>query len=211
MSGICKKTLKRVHNQINKLFRSLYLRKLRKGFQNHSLSVFSSNCVGGCMLHDLGVRFLSPLVNLFMDAKDYLKFLSKPKAYLALTLVEEKTDLPYPVGHLGDLTLHFVHYKSFSDAVDSFAARTQRINYDNLFVIFCERDGCTYEDLLTFDALPYSHKVVFTHTPYEDIRSAFYISGYEDQDCLGDILKWDRKLGRKIYDRFDFASWLQQS
>ena len=66
-------------------------------------------------------------------------------------------------------------------------------------------------NLLTFDALPYSHKFVFTHSRYEDISSAFYIAGFEEQECLGDILKWDRKLGRKIYDRFDFAGWLQKS
>lgn len=211
MFSLCKKSFKRIYNQLNKFLRFFYLRRLRKSFHNHSLSVFSSNCVGGCMLHDLGVRFQSPFVNLYMDSKDYLKFLSNPREYLALDLVEKKTELSYPVGQLGDLTLHFVHYKCFSDAATSFLDRSQRINYDNLYVIFCERDGCTYEDLLTFDALPYAHKVVFTHSRYEDISSAFYIAGFEEQECLGDILKWDRKLGRKIYDRFDFAGWLQKS
>lgn len=118
---------------------------------------------------------------------------------------EKETDLNYPVAMLGDLTLHFVHYESYAEAVEAFKKRAKRINYDNLFVIFSERDGCTYEDLKVFDSLPYENKVVFTAHPYEEIRSAFYMEGFEGE--LGNILDWDRKIGHKIYDRFPFAAW----
>lgn len=41
------------------------------------MPVISSNCVGGCMLSDQGVRFNSPFVNLFVNAKDFLKYLQR--------------------------------------------------------------------------------------------------------------------------------------
>jgi len=205
---VIKKVLAWPKNAIHKAFRFFYLRKLRRGFTNRSVSVFSSNCVGGCMLHDLNVQFHSPFVNLFLNAEDYLKFLKSPKEYCALDFQEIETEAHYPVASLGDLTVHFVHYKSFQEAVAAFKRRAERIDYDNLFVIFTDRDGCTYEDLKTFDRLPYQNKVVFTHVPYEDIKSVYYIEGFEKQGYVGDLIKWDKKLGRKLYDRFDFAKWL---
>ena len=144
----------------------------------------------------------------YLNAEDYLKFLKDPQKYSNMEFQEIKSDFNYPVAKLGDLTIHFVHYKSYEEAVDTFKRRLRRINYDNLFVIFSERDGCTYDDLKLFDSLPYKHKVVFTHLPYNDIKSSFYIKGFEDEDCLGDIIRWDNKIGRKVYDCFDFTNWL---
>ena len=205
--SIVKKMIRKIRNLMNKIVRYFYVRKIRKQFYNQSLSVFSSNCVGCLMLHDLGVAFRSPFVNLFVNAKDYIQYLRNPQKYNEMTFVQVESDQPYPVGMLGDLTFHFVHYKTFEEAVSAFERRVKRISYDNLFVIFSERDGCTYECLKEFDALPYKNKIVFTHLPYPDIQSSFYIKGFEKEDCIGDILVWDKKLGRKIYDRFDFVSW----
>ena len=201
----------KIRNVFSKFVRLFYLRKLQKRLSNRGFSVFSSNCVGGCMLHDLRLPFNSPFVNLFLNTKDYLKYLRDPKKYNALEFQEVESDSGYPVGILGDLTFHFVHYASFTEAVAAFTRRKNRINYDHLFVILSERDGCTYEDLKDFDSLPYKNKVVFTHVPYGDIASAFYIPGFEEEACLGNILKWDRKIGRKIYDHFDFTGWFSES
>lgn len=195
-------------NLISKIVRPYYLAKKKKRFTNRTLSLFSSNCVGGCMLHDLGARFNSPFVNLYLNAEDYLKFLSQPQKYTALEFEELQTEHPYPVAVWGDLTVYFVHYKTYEEAVCAFKRRLARINYENLFVLFVERDGCTYEQLKQFDALPYAHKVVFTHQPYPEIPSAVYIEGYEKEPCLGDVMKWDTPIGRKVYDRFDYVSWL---
>lgn len=200
--------LQRIKNGAHKLWRRVLQRRYRRQFHNHTLSVFSSNCVGGCMLHDVGARFNSPFVNLYMNAADYLAFLSAPAKYSALPMQEIPSDTAYPVAAWGDLTVHFVHYKTFDEAAVAFQRRLERVNYDNLFVLFVERDGCTYEDLQRFDALPYAHKVVFTHRPYADIASAVYIEGFETEACLGNVMHWDRRLGRKIYDRFPFVRWL---
>lgn len=207
---LIRKACKRFRNLINHITRFFAFKKIRKTFQNKSLSVFSSNCVGCLMLHDLGVAFNSPFVNLFINAKDYIKYLLDPQKYNEMTFREVESQAGYPVGMLGDLTFHFVHSESFEKAVADFERRVKRIRYDNLFVIFTERDGCTYQDLETFDALPYKNKIVFTHLPYEDIQSAFYIEGFEQDAFVGDIIKWDKKLGKKIYDRFDFVKWFDQ-
>ena len=187
--------------------RKFYLKTKKKELSNKTPSVFSSNCVGCMVLHDLSLQFNSPFVNLYLTAKDYLKFLSDPQKYLDAEFEEIISDKPYPVGKLLDLTFYFVHYSSFDEAVTAFKRRAKRINFDNLFVIFSERDGCDYKDLEFFDNLPFKNKVVFTHKPYSEIKSSFYISGFEKENELGSILSWDKKIGRKIYDRFDFVKW----
>ena len=161
------------------------------------------------MLHDIGAPFNSPFVNLYVEAKDYIKYLKNPQKYNQMEFVEIESDCNYPVGMLGDITFHFVHYTSFEQAVSAFKRRVARINYDNLFVILSERDGCTYADLKEFDNLPYQNKVVFTHKPYNDILSSFYIEGFENNGFLGSIIDWDKKTGSRIYDRFDFINWFQ--
>lgn len=71
-----------------------------------------------------------------------------------------------------------------------------------------DRDGCTYEDLQSFDALPYEHKVVFTHIPYPEIRSAFHISSFEKDACVGVCSEFvNGRTGRKWYDVFDYVKW----
>ena len=208
---IISKIILRLKKRLNKTVRFLHFLKIKKTFINVNFSVFSSNCVGCLMLHDLNVPFNSPFVNLFLDAKDYIKYLKNPQKYNQMEFKEIASECDYPVGMLGDLTFHFVHYNSFEEAVNAFKRRITRISYENLFVIFSERDGCTYEDLKTFDDLPYNNKVVFTHKPYADIKSAYYIEGFEGSGELGNIMAWDKKIGNKIYDRFDFVDWFKSN
>lgn len=40
-----------------------------------------------------------------------------------------------------------------------------------------ERDGCEYEDLLTFDKLNYNNKIAFTNKKYDEIKSYYYVKG----------------------------------
>lgn len=204
---LVRRILRALNRRIHSMVRPFRMIRQKKLLQNRSLSLFSSNCVGCLMLHDLGVQYNSPFVNLFLNAKDFIKYLKNPQKYNALEFKEISAGESYPVGMLGDLTFHFVHYPSFAEAVSAFRRRVQRIDYENLFVILSERDGCTYEDLQEFDGLPYKNKVVFTHLPYEKIQSAFYIEGFETEDSLGNIITWDKIIGKRIYDRFDFVEW----
>lgn len=205
------KFLDQCRNKFNTSIRLRRFKKIKKDFQNATFSVFSSNCVGCLMLHDLGVAYNSPFVNLFVDAKDFINYLKNPQEYNQMNFVEVPSEQSYPVGRLGDLTFHFVHYDTFEQAVAAFKRRATRISYDNLFVVFSERDGCTYEDLKEFDALPYKNKVVFTHKPYENIASSYYLEGFEKEGYVWNLTNWDKGFGKKVYDRFDFINWFKDN
>ena len=119
-----------------------------------------------------------------------------------------KENIDYPVGMLDDIKLYFVHYESEEQARSKWIERSKRINLENLFILMTDRDGCTKDDLIEFDNLPYKNKIVFTHVPYDDIKSAVYIKGFEKDNEVGMCFKFkNRFTGKKYYDDFDYVSW----
>ena len=184
---------------LNNLLRVPIDKRNRKALHEHDFSVFASNCNGACICHDLGLAFNSPFVNLWMTPTDFIAFLKAPREYLSLPLVfQSEKSVPYPVAKLSDLTIWFEHYSSDEDAASAWKRRCERIRWDKLFILMTDRDGCTYEDLQSFDALPYEHKVVFTHIPYPEIRSAFHIPGFEKDVCVGVCSEFvNGRTGRK--------------
>ncbi len=56
----------------------------------------------------------------------------------------------------------------------------------------------------------YPNKVVFTHKPYPELKSAFYIKGFENENEVGDLFTFSGWNGEKYYDQFDYVSWFNQ-
>jgi uncharacterized protein (DUF1919 family) len=124
--------------------------------------------------------------------------------------VEEisKDGMNYPIGKLGELELHFVHYKNINEAKEKWNERRIRINYDNLFIMMTDNDGCSEETIKRFEKLPYRNKVFYTKKNYKQYEYTHYIKGFEDQICLGDITMYRNIFGQKLYDSFDYIKWL---
>lgn len=198
--------------RINRCLRPWRMKKARRRLVNRDFSLFSSNCNGACICHDLGLPFRSPFVNLWMTAPDFVKLLGAPRAYLAAPLeFLEQTEYLYPVAKLRDVTLYFEHYETEQEAREAWQRRAERICWDKLFVLMTDRDGCTEEVLRAFDALPYRNKAVFTHIPRPDIASAVYIPGFEEDGQVGVCSEFKNGWsGKKWYDHFDYVSWINE-
>ncbi len=196
-------------NIIKKYLRDRYNELNRKRLTNRQISLIASNCNGCVILHDLGLRFDSPFVNLWLFPGDFIKLCERLDYYMGLDLrfINEE-GIDYPVGVLDDIKIYFQHYSSNDDAASNWNRRKARINYDKLFIMFSERDGCTYEDLKNFDKLKFVNKVAFTHREYQEITSAVYIPGFEDKDEVGTLTAFKSKLSFKRYlDSFDYVKW----
>ena len=180
--------------------------------KNKTFSLFSSNCNGGCICHDLNQEFRSPFVNLCLSAEEYMRFLNAPREYLQEPLeFLEDSGKPYPVARLKDIVLHFMHYKTAQEAEDAWRRRTERINWDNLFILMTDKDGCTDEIMRAFDALPYRNKALFTHVPRPDIASAVYIPGFEQESEVGNCDAFVNNIsGKKYFDYFDYVKWFNK-
>ncbi|WP_032092918.1 DUF1919 domain-containing protein [Necropsobacter rosorum] len=200
-----------IKKAMNLFFRQGINEKNRQELQNHNMSLLASNCNGALILHDLGERFNSPFVNLYLTPQDFIRYLQHMEYYQHHPLRFAAENTPYPIGYLDDLTIHFMHYHSAQEAEAKWQERSRRIDPDNLFIMMTDRDGCRYQDLQAFDQLPFAHKVVFTRKPYADINSAFYIKGFEAQECVGDLFDYSGLFGKKYYDQFDYVAWFNQN
>ena len=190
-----------------------YYKKLRQfHLKNTDFSLIASNCNGAMILHDLNLKFNSPFVDLWIKPKDFIKICGNLKDYMNCNLsftTEEGID--YPVGILKDIKIYFQHYKTDKEAEYKWKERKQRINYENLFILFTDRDGCTKQDLIDFDNLKYINKAVFVHKPFPDIKSAVYIKGFEQNDSVGMCMDYKGRFSlKRYYDDFDYVSWFNK-
>ena len=183
------------------------LEKYRK-LQRSRLSVFSRQCFGGCISNLLGLPFRSPFVNLWLNEKEFLRFLHAPKVYLEEEPHFEKLNEPskeapdgYPVFSLGNILLNMSHYRDKDEALAKWLERKTRINWYNLIAItFTERE----ENLREFDAMPFGKKVCFV--PFKsNLDSAWYINPEIDKGAknLEDIVNRFGFGHFVYYDPFD--------
>lgn len=188
-------------------------RENRKRLTVEDVTIISMNCTGGILSHDLGLKFLSPTVNLFMRAEDFIKFCENLKYYLSIdNFVEcKESDVignrTYPIAYLGDLTLFLVHYRSVAEAEEKWNERKKRINWDNIVIMNTDREGMTEELKERFEKLPY-RKVLFVHKPDKRYLSCFCLKGYEEDSCVGIITDHDTWDGKRPIDQFDWVGFI---
>ena len=203
----------RIRNKLNDIVRPWINKRNRKRLKNHDFSLIASNCNGGFILHDLGMRFNSPFINLWMKPKDYIRMLSDLEDYMSQELVFVKEDgIDYPVGMLRDVKVFFQHYHNEAEAKQKWETRKKRINYNNLFILFTDQEGCRQDDLEQFDSLSLKNKVVFTNKSYPEFKSAFYIKGFEKRETVGNCFEFEpNHIGKKYFDQFDYIGWINSS
>ena len=203
----------RLFSSVLRIFREYewrsYKKKRRSRLRNMDFTIIGSNCSGAFMYYDLGMKYLTPTVNLSMEMDDFVKMVKNLKEYMNRELKELREDYPCPVGLLGDVKIYFVHYKDFEEGKCKWEERKQRINWDNIFIIGSEKDGCSYETLQAFEQLPYENKVIFTRKAYPEFSSACYIKGFEEKEELGVLINFKQGILRRRYlDDFDYVKFL---
>ena len=95
----------------------LYKAGKRRRLKNRDFTILSSNCNGTFMYYDMGLRYLTPTVNLSMSMDDFVKMAGNPKWYMEQEFTELEQENGYPTGQLGDIKIYFVHYKTFEEGV----------------------------------------------------------------------------------------------
>lgn len=201
--------------------RNLCLMRKKYMLQNKTFTMLTENCLAGVIYHDFKMQFRTPLINGEFSTQDYIKFLQRPQFYMKQDLVfvsnnDESLpafyrDLNCPVARLGDLYYRFTHYQMTEEKIRTiWNKRKERINWDNVYVVLCEKKGCTLEHMKAFEALPYKHKLILTCHYYPELKYGFYIKGFEKIGYIDNLLKDVPGLFptlKKYYDQFDFVTW----
>ena len=193
---------KRINQRISKRF--------QKRLTNRDFTILCSNCIGGVIYNRLGLRFLSPTINLFLPQRDFVQFC------LNQELVFVSSEFPYPVaelrgsadGSVPTIRIFFNHYHSDEEAAEKWNDRKQRIRRDNLYLILYKLDGITVEELKKLEQMPCQNKVVLTSAPIPEIPWSFYIKPSKHRQYASSYL--DRNIiGMRRFERkFDFIDFL---
>lgn len=190
--------------------------------QNKDFTMLTENCLAGIIYHDFNMQFRTPLINGEFSTDDFIKFLKNPQYYMEqdLTFTSSKDELlpdfyrelDVPIARLGDLHYRFTHYQMPEEKIRAiWNKRKARINWDNIYVVLCEKKGCTLEHMKAFEALPYKHKLILTCRDYPELKYGFLIKGYENIGYIDNLLKDVPGIFptlKKYYDQFDFVTWL---
>lgn len=194
-----------------------YHKRIRKKLKNTNPSIISSNCIGGIIYHDLGLRFNSPTINLTLPPNDFILFCENIDGFLNASLKEIQCDkCNYPVGELtyqnSTIKLFFMHYKTFDEALKKWEERKRRIDFNNIFIIweFASEYGPDTELLDRFLNLKYKNKVLITGEKCQsNDRRVLKIKLYNEKYFSGKLLTYRTKLSKKRYlNDFDFVEFL---
>lgn len=196
-------------------YRRRKIRKtLREEVVNRDVSIFCNNCVGGVIAHDLGLRFNSLTVNLFVSPQDFVKLALKPDHYLGLKQIMLMDSIAkYPIGTLDDITLHFVHYESFEAARNAWLRRVERINLDNSCWILVDRDGLDYSTARAFDeGVIYPHVILTGRSCFKGIKSVVYRKEWysSTEDTLDLCAFKSCASGIRHIDGFDYVGLINE-
>lgn len=189
----------------------------KEKLENSNASIICSNCLGGYIYHWLGIQFQSPFINLWQTNEDFIAMLENLETFLSSSVKEVRdSGEDYPVGEVNGIRIYFMHYDNFDDAIRTWNKRKERIDFDNMGIMFSNFDG-DEKILERFEALPFKHKVVFVDKPC-DYKSAFYIRGFRMYKKIYKILKPNSVpnlfqtqnffTGKRFIDQFDYVDFM---
>ncbi len=203
----------------NNFIKKCRIKRMRKQLRNEEITLFTPNCLGGILFHDLGLRFLSPTVNLMMTQTDFLEFVLHLDEYIngEFEFIEKK-EHECPCAYLyrsnsdKKIMVAFTHYKTEKEALEKWNSRKVRINKDNIFIFIEERDVISKQDLEKLASLKVRGIVAFTCNEYKDIPYAVYLPKYNKDGEVGNILKKNHITGSREYEKyFDFVKWFNEA
>lgn len=197
------------------IYQAFYKRKCRNRLKNEHFTLISSTCWGGVVYHNLGLRFESPTVNLWIAQPEFCKFCSDMKYYFGQKLLfYDKVDRDCPCAYLGEgdkrITVVFVHYRTREEAEAKWEERKKRIQWDNLYIITSDGNGATTEDFKLLDGVECKRKIIFTSKNRPDIKDSFYLRSLKKQEsAAAHQITYNKITGLRTWEHeFDYVAWL---
>lgn len=150
----------------------------------NNVTIISQNCIGGVLYHDIEQEFLSPTINLFFYADDFIKFITNIKKYIKKKLIT-KIENKIVIGQLGDVKIIFLHYDSEEQAQKKWKERVKRINYSKIFIISTDRDGFNEECYEKFKNINHPKALITANYEWSKEDFCIYIDKYKEQGFVG--------------------------
>lgn len=206
------KEWKTIYKALRRVLRTFQRLRLR----NKDFSIICQNCIGGVIYHNLGLPFLSPTINLWMEEKDFYRFAANLKHYLSQELLFVSGIDETPTAWCDDVLIHFNHYHSEEEAATKWHERCKRVNYDNLFFVCSDRWSVskdlqpTEKDIRSLAEVEARGRCVFAVKEYDGLDYIHHLRQDPDDDCVYPFMidRYKRLPFWKWEFQFDYVKWL---
>lgn len=165
----------------------LKIDEARKVYKGQDITFISQNCIGGIIYHDMGQKFLTPTINLYFMANDFVKFVQNLEYYLNQEL-KLKDNTEVVTGVLDDIEVYFLHYHTNEEAYEKWNERKQRVNMDKLFVIQTDRDGFDDNTFEEFKKIKYPKVLITRNEKWAEEEFVIYLPQHKDEECVPDTI-----------------------
>lgn len=175
----------KIRNKYCNIRNKRVIRKNKKLLKNNNFSVISQNCIGGVIYNDFGMQFLSPTVNLYFKANDFVKFVRNLKYYIDMD-IKIVWDEEYPIGVLDDIYVHFMHYSTCSEAREAWERRKRRINYDKILIISTDMEG--FDDNTFNEWKKINYPKILLSSKYRNVDNCIFFKNYRKLSSVPDLI-----------------------
>lgn len=160
-----------------------YIKQAKQNFKVKDISIISQQCIGSVIYHDIGMRFLTPTVNLYLEAKDFIEMVENLEEYMKMP-INVKKENGLVIGKLGKLKVIFLHYDDVVVAKEKWEERKKRIIWDKIFVICTDRDGFDQECFERFKKIKYPKALITRNTKWKDEKFCVYLEKYCKEEYI---------------------------
>lgn len=175
-----------------KSFKYLLSKYYKKYADNQKFCIISNDCWGAEIYKLLDRPFNTPFIGLMLMGPCYIKLLENLHHNLSRTLVFKleskytemqliKSGEAFPMALLEgtDIEIHFLHYKTKSEAFEKWNRRVERMDWNNLFIKYdCGKDYGSAELIQRFLNLKVPNKMILGKVNY-DFNEVIRIPNYE--------------------------------
>lgn len=180
--------------------------------------IIADNCWGSAVYQWYERPYNTPFAGVGIYGPCYIKLLSNFDEYMTLDLkfvTETKyphRKLTYPLALLGDVELHFTHYKTEKDAETKWIRRTKRMleetNKDNYYFKICDAWALDPDLFKQFHDLPFKNKVSFIQNDKKILQLKNHIGIKERHKDDKTLVPNGVKLFKICFLYYDLTQWL---
>ncbi|MGL5968632.1 MAG: DUF1919 domain-containing protein [Kluyvera sp.] len=140
--------------------------------KNKEFCIISNNCWGNRLYSIVKREYNTPFVGLYLLPDDYIKFINNLESNVSIELKDihfKSNATNYPIADINGCTIHFLHYKDQSEAIDKWNRRRLRLishinthGLNSIIFKLCDINDNSALILKEFDALEFTRKILIT-------------------------------------------------
>lgn len=182
---------------------------------NKEFCIVSNNCWGGEVYKEFSMQFNTPFIGLFFAPDCFVKlcnnlhgYLSKEVIFIPKSKYPDYENASYPIGLLGDLEIHFVHYKDKEDALTKWKRRVERMPKDDslIYVKADDRELINWESYISkWNTITFK-KIFFSKRNELKINDLVWLYEYSKMPTIPD----GKQLYKVSKNHINIQNWLDK-